>query len=178
MTMPLTRIPDGRLRFLGAPAAIVYLVAFIPFLLIDSGDIVRLELAGSETEAREIVEAWSDAETADMAFLQGVDELHPFAYGLLLATAVVWAGRRLRGRAARWAPSVAWMVVGAALFDLLENVGMIVMIRGDVEGPIPMVTTAFAVVKFALLVTAIIYVLAGSISRLRGGRAAASSGRS
>jgi hypothetical protein len=173
MTMPLTRIPDGRLRLVGVPAAIVYLVAFIPFLLIDSGDIVRLELAGSETEAREIVEGWSHAETVDMAFLQGVDELHPFAYGLLLATAAVWSGRRVRGRAARWAPLVAWMVLGAALFDLLENVGMIAMIRGHFEGPIPTVTTTFAVVKFALLVTAVLYVLAGVVARSRPGNAPA-----
>ena len=151
-------------------AAIVYLIAFIPFLLIDSGDIVRLELAGSETAAREIVEAWTAAETVDMAFLQGVDELHPFAYGLLLATAAVWAGRRLAGTPARWAPVVAWMAVAAGALDLIENVGMIIMIRGDVGAPVPTITTVFAVAKFSMLFVVIPYVIAGLVARLRGGR--------
>ena len=167
MTMPLTRIPEGRLRLLGIPAAVVYLLAFIPFLLIDSGDIVRLELAGSEKKAEAIVGGWTQAETVDMAFLQGVDELHPFAYGLLLATAVVWAGRTYRGRAARWASLVAWLVVGAVIFDLLENIGMFAMIRGNFDAPIPMITTTFAVAKFTLLVTAMLYVSAGLVARLK-----------
>jgi hypothetical protein len=168
--MPLTRVPPGRLRYLAVPALVVYLVALLPFLVVgNSGDMIRLQLAGSESKAREIVGAWSHAERVDMAFLQGVDELHPLVYGLLLAVAAVWAGRRLGGsRAARWAPVVAWAAITAAAFDLLENVGMIVMIRGDVVAPWPTITTVFAVAKFSLFVVAVPYALAGVVARLRG----------
>jgi hypothetical protein len=168
--MPFTRIPPGQLRRLVVPALIVYLLAFLPFLLVGEPDeMVRLQLAGSESQAREIVAGWSLAEVVDMAFLQGIDAVHPLAYGLLLAAAAVWAGRRLRGRAAQWASVVAWMALAAALFDILENVGMIVMIRGDVDAPVPTMTTAFAVAKLSMLFVVLLYVVAGIAARLRRG---------
>src|SRR5688572_19316129 len=164
--MPLTRIPPGRLRVVALPALAVYLLAFLPFLLVgDPQDMVRLQLAGSETKAREIVAGWSPAETVDMGFLQGVDFVHPLAYGLLVGVGAVWAGRRYRGRAARWAPAVIWIVVATAVFDVLENIGMILMIRGDTGSPIPPVTTAFSVAKFSTLLFAASYALLAMVVR-------------
>lgn len=174
IAMPFTRIPPGRLRRLAVPALAVYLLAWLPFLLVGEPDeMVRLQLAGSESRAQEIVEAWSPAEAIDMAFLQGVDEVHLVAYGLLLATAAVWAGRRFRGRAAQWAPVVAWMALAAALFDAAENVGMIVMIRGDIDAPVPTITTTFAVAKFSMFFVVLPYIVAGAVTRPRGRRAVA-----
>lgn len=174
ITVPFTRIPPGRLRHLAMPAFVVWLLAWLPFLLVGEPDeMVRLQLAGSESQAREIVAGWSHAEVVDMAFLQGVDAVHLLAYGVLLAAAAVWAGRRFRGRAAQWAPVVAWMGLAAAVFDALENVGMIVMIRGDVDAPVPTITTTFAVAKFSMFFVVVPYVVAGLVARLRGGRALA-----
>lgn len=174
IVMPFTAIPPGRLRRLAVPAFVAYLLAFLPFLLVgEAEEMVRLELAGSESQAREIVSGWSHPEAVDMAFLQGVDAVHPVAYGLLLAVAAVWAGRRLRGRAAQWAPAVAWMALAAALFDTLENVGMIVMIRGDIDAPVPTITTTLAVAKFSMFFVVLPYVVAGIVARLRGARSLA-----
>jgi hypothetical protein len=169
-SMPLTRIPPGELRRLAVPTLVLYTLVLLPFLFIgEPGEMVALQMAGSESRAREIVAEWSEAETVDMAFLQGLDELQPLVYGLLLAVAAVWAGRRLRGRAAAWGPAVAWLAVAAAVLDLLENVGMIVMIRGDVDAPVPTITTVFAVAKFAAIVLVLAYVVAGLV----GGRRSA-----
>ena len=169
--MPLARIAPGSLRRLAVPASIVYGLAFLPFLFVgEPQEMVRLQFAGSVSRAREIVATWSRADVVDMAFLQGVDSVHPLAYGLLLATGAVWAGRRLKGRAAQQAPIVAWMALAAASFDLLENVGMIAMIRGHIEGPVPTITTSFAVAKFLIFLVVVPYVMAGLVARLRGGR--------
>lgn len=169
--MPFTRIPPGRVRRLAVPAFVVYLFAWLPFLLVGEPDeMARLQFAGSESRAHEIVAGWSPTEAVDMAFLQGVDAVHLLAYGVLLAAAAVWAGRQFRGRAGRWAPLVAWMALAAALFDALENIGMIVMIRGDVDAPVPTITTTFAVAKFSMFFVVVPYVLAGLVARLRGGR--------
>lgn len=166
--MPFTRIPPGRLRVLAGPAFVVYVFAWIPFLLIGEPDeMVRLQLAGSPSRASEIVSGWSPAAAVDMAILQGIDELHLLAYGLLLATAAVWAGRQLRGRARLWAPLVGWLALAAALFDAVENVGMIAMIRGRVDAPIPSITTAFAMAKFSMFFIVVPYVVAGVVARLR-----------
>ena len=62
---------------------------------------------------------------------------------------------------------VSWLVVAAVIFDLLENVGMIAMIRGNFDGAIPMITPTLAIAKFTLLVTAILYVSAGLVARLK-----------
>lgn len=169
--MPFTRIPRGRLRRLAVPAFVAYVLAWPPFILVGRPEeMVRLQLAGSESQAREIVAGWSRTEVVDMAFLQGVDNVHLLTYGLLLAAAAVWAGRQFRGRAARWAPVVAWMAVAASMFDAVENVGMIVMIRGDVDAPVPTITTTFAVAKYSMFFVVLPYLVAGLVARLRGGR--------
>jgi hypothetical protein len=169
ITMPLSQIPPGGLRRIVLPALVVYLLAFLPFLLVgEPNEMVRLQLAGSESKAQEIVGDWSESEKVDMAFLQGVDEVHPLAYGLLLAAGAVWAGRQLRGRASSWASVIGWMAVAAALFDLIENVGMIIMIRGDVDAPVPSITTVFAVAKFSMFFVVVPYIVAGLVARLRG----------
>jgi len=172
IAMPFTRIPSGRLRRLAVPALVAWMLAFLPFLLVgEPEELMRLQLAGSESRAREIVAGWSHAGFIDMAFLQGFDEVHPLTYGLLLAAAAVWAGRQLRGRAARWAPVVAWMALAAAAFDVLENVGMIIMIRGHVDAPVPTITTTFAAGKYSMFFVLVSYVVAGFLARLRGRRA-------
>lgn len=171
---PLTHVTSGRLRRLAVPALVVWALAWPPFLLIGEPDqMIRLQLAGSASRARDTVAGWSTANTVDMALLQGIDNVHLLAYGLFLAVAVVWAGRRLHGRAARWAPVVAWAPLLAAAFDAAENAGMTAMIRGSFEAPIPAVTTAFATAKYAMFVVVVPYVAAGIVARLRSGRAPA-----
>lgn len=169
--MPFNRIAPGGLRRLVVPAFVVYLLAWLPFLLVgEPNEMVRLQLAGSVSQAQQIVAGWSPAEAVDMAFLQGIDEVHLLAYGVLLAAAAVWAGRQFRGRAAHWAPMMAWMALAAALFDILENIGMIVMIRGDINAPVPTITTTFAVAKYSIFFVLLPYVLAAFVARLRSQR--------
>lgn len=168
--MPFSRIPPGRLRRLAVPVLVLYLPAWLPFLLVGRpSEMVRLQLAGSETRARQILAGWSHAETVDIGFLLGVDHVHLVAYSVLLTLAAVWAGRQFRGGAARWAPVVAWMPLGAALFDLVENIGLILMIRGAVDAPVPTLTMAASWAKYSMALVVVPYVLAGLVARLRGG---------
>jgi len=155
---------------MAVPTLILYALAFVPFMLVGeslSRDMLRLQQAGSESKAREIVTSWSPGERVDMAFLQGVDELHPLLYGLLFALAAVWAGRQVGERMARWASGVAWLAILAAALDLVENVGMILMIRGDFSAPLPAMTTALSIGKASLLIAVVLYLLAGIVARVR-----------
>jgi hypothetical protein len=171
--VPLSRIAPGHLRYVFVPALVVYVLALVPFVVLDtSGDIVALELAGSEAAASEIVNGWSAAQTIDAAYLQGVDAVHPLAYGPLLMVGAVWAGRQSKRRAARWAPAVAWIAFAAVVFDTLENIGMIAMIRGNLDDPIPRITAVLATAKFAAIVTAIVFGIAGLIVRFYARREA------
>jgi hypothetical protein len=166
--MPFTRLRPGRLRVVAIPALVVYALAWVPFLMLGAGDeMVRLQMAGSESAAREVVATWSPDETVDVAFLLGVDAVHLLSYAPLFAVGAVWAGRQLRGRAAGWAPVVAWMALAAAAFDAIENAGMVVMVRGDLDAPVPALTTALAMAKLSMLAAAVVFVAAGFVARRR-----------
>ena len=167
--MPFSRIPPDRLRRFAVPVLALYLPAWLPFLLLgEPSEMVRLQLAGSEAQARQIVAGWSHAETVDMAILLGIDHVHLVAYSVLLALAAVWAGRQFRSGAARWAPVVVWMALGAAMVDIVENIGMIVMIRGEIDAPVPTITTVFSLAKYSMAFAVVLYVVAGFVARLRG----------
>ena len=169
MSATFSAIPLGRLRQVAVPLSVLYLLALIPFRLVgDAGAMVRLQLAGSETKAREIVAGWSESEAVDMAYLQGLDALHPVVYGLLLALAAVWAGRLSSGSFAHWSRIAIGAAVAAAVLDTIENVGMIVMIRGEVGSPIPTITTSFAIAKFLLIISVLVYVATAGAAHLSG----------
>ena len=166
--MPLSRVPAGELRRVVVPVLVVWAVAWLPFLLIgEPNEMVRLQLAGSVSKAREIVAGWSQAEVVDMAVLVGVDGVHLLAYGTLLAAGAVWAGRQLRGGAARWAPPFAWVAFAAATFDIVENAGLIVMTRGEIRSPVPAMTTAFSLAKYFSALLVVSFVVTGVLARLR-----------
>jgi hypothetical protein len=93
------------------------------------------------------------------------------AYSVLLALAAVWAGRQFRSGAARWAPVVAWMALVAAVFDIVENIGMIIMIRGQIAAPVPTITTASSLAKYSMALAVVSYVVAGFVARLAARRA-------
>lgn len=175
MSIPFLRsIPPGRLRHIAVPVLAIYLLAFIPFQLIgDPAEMIRLQLASSETQAREIVSTWSQSEVVDMAYLQGFDALHPVIYGLLLAIAAVWAERQRPNPAVRWTRIAMGGAVAAAIFDTIENVGMIMMIRGEIGAPVARVTTTFAAAKFLTIVLVMTYVTLGVITRIGKGHARA-----
>lgn len=169
--MPFARIRQGGLRRVAIPVVVVYLTAWLPFLLVGEPDqMVRLQLAGSPSKAREIVGGWSPSEVADLTFLLGVDFVHLLAYGVLLALAAVWAGRRFTGRAARWGPVIAWLGPVAALFDVVENTGTLVMIRGETGSPLPAITTTAATAKYTMFLVVAAYVVVGLVAGLRRAR--------
>ncbi|MEX2392889.1 MAG: hypothetical protein WD826_00275 [Actinomycetota bacterium] len=156
------------LRRVVLPALVVYAVAWIPFLIVgDPSRMTSLQFAGSGAKVSELLSGWSSADLVDTALLIGVDFVHPVAYGVLLIAGAVWAGRRLRDSATRWARVVVGAVVAAAMFDVLENFGLIVMIRGRVDDTVAAATRLFSVTKSALIVVAVLYVLAGLVSRAR-----------
>jgi hypothetical protein len=171
----LDRFPRGELRRVVLPVLVVYAFAWFPFVFVgDPSKMVRLQSAGSESAARSLVGAWPEAELVDLAFLVGVDFVHIVAYSVLLAAGAVWAGRRLKGRASRLSPGVIGLVVGAALSDVGENVGLVSMIRGALGGPVAPATRLCSLAKSVLLGVVLVYLVAGCFAR---GRADSGSGR-
>jgi hypothetical protein len=165
---PFGRTPSGQFRRVVVPVLVVNLLAWVPFALIPGADkMVRLQSAGSRAKAGSILAGWTASEAIDVTFLVGIDFIHLLAYAVLLSAGAAWAGRRLHGRLARVAPAVGWAAFAAAGADVLENAGLITMIRGHIEDPLPAFAAAMTLVKSSLIAVAAMYVLIGAIAGLR-----------
>ncbi len=124
------------------------------------------------------------AEGRDAARTQlWLDFAYLIAYGLFLSLACTSVADRARERGkAGWQRAgelLAWGALGAALFDVIENVALLVTVDnfyardGDaitftVSQPYPAIAFTAAVCKFALFAAAVLYALAGWIVFRRG----------
>jgi hypothetical protein len=163
----MDRIRGGSLRAIVVPAVALYVLAWLPFLALPaSGEMIRLQYSGSETSARAVLGGLSASERADLAFLVGLDHVHLVLYGVLLIAGALWVGRR-SAPLARWSRPVAWMASAACVFDVLENLGLLVMIRGRLDDPSAPLTRVASITKVVLLLAAVAFVLAGAMTRRR-----------
>jgi hypothetical protein len=149
---------DGRMKDTGGPG------------------IVPFELTGGQDRADEILSEWGEAGRDAARESLWIDFGFLLAYGtfLTLALAAVRDLARERGwrrLAAIGAVAVSFGALGA-MFDALENVGLLLTL-GGAGAAFPLLATIFAVCKFILLGTAIVYLLVGLVLRLLGHRPAA-----
>jgi len=156
------------LRITGIATAILFVVlAIVDEAIKASGGpgIIAFELAGTTTRAAEILGHWGQ-EGRDAARLSlGIDFVYLVVYGVFLTLAVLELRdvARARGWDAYAGPGTVIAVLPgvAAACDVVEDVGLWLMIEGVGTGPLPLVATGFAIVKFAALAVVAVYLLAG-----------------
>ena len=154
------------LAALAATVALFVVLAALDGTMQDAGGagIVDFELAGSDAEARSILDAWGtrgrDAARAslwiDFAFLAAYG-----AFGALLALVLRDAAPtgllHSAGRAAVVAPPLA------AACDVVENVLLLLVLEGSGGSGAPVAAEVFARAKFTLLLAGLAYaVLVGA----------------
>ena len=179
MTHPFDRWPQRNRRrwFLGLLA--VYLVVQVAIgagngaLTTESAPdgIITFELAGTPEEASRIVSDWERAGAVDDAgFNLGFDFLYMPLYGAVLAGLVVAVAHRARGRGAtgvhRLGVLVAWTPFLAVAFDVVETAALVRVLDDPSLGGWPALARVCALAKFALLLVAVVYVLAGWVLSL------------
>jgi hypothetical protein len=168
MRHPIDPVAAGELRWIAVPAVVVVVLVGVAFSLAPAGDgvgdIVRLELAGSESAANDVIDEWSERDRGNAAFGVGIDYLYLVAYGVLIAAGCIWAGRVLArpglGTLAAWGAFVA------AGLDAIENIGMLNLVRGDVESPWPQLAATCATPKFVLLGLSLGLVVVAGVARV------------
>lgn len=169
VTHPFDRIPPGRVRVLFVPLVAVTLVVGTVLLLLDPGGqgIIGLEVAGSVAAARRVMAVWDDRDMIHAAFGTGLDYLFLLAYSNAIALACIWGRRVFR---THWLVSLggllAWGAWVGAVFDAIENVALLDMLRGPVASPAPQIAAACASAKFVLVYAGIAYALAAALARL------------
>jgi hypothetical protein len=125
--------------------------------------IISFELAGARAPA--VLASFSEAARRDALLLQGLDYLYLLLYSTAIGSAALLLGRRLSTawpRLAAFARPVAWMLTAAAVFDAIENVPLILMLRsGSADPSGASISQLSAIAKFALVAIGLVYLLAG-----------------
>ena len=168
----------GRRRALwisGIAAFVLFaILASIDGKLWDEGGpgIITFELAGSEERSREIVAEWGSAGRDAARASLWLDYLFMAAYAVFwtLAAAAVRDLARREGwrRFASIASVVVFLPVAAALFDAVENVGLLLAVDESGGAFAPRLGAVAASLKFLLLTPAQLFVL---VALVRGGMA-------
>lgn len=132
--------------------------------------IVSFELAGTTTQAEQIVASWDSDARLRASFGLGFDYLFMPVYSTTIGLGCVWVAEILHRRRwplARLGIALAWAVWFAALCDAVENVALTAMLWHGVAAPWPLVSVVSASVKFALIVLGLAYALYGACAALR-----------
>lgn len=162
------------LSWLAASVVLFAVLGALDLALRDGGTegIVAFELAGSTERAREIKQDWGPVGRRTAAVSLIVDFPYLVAYGMFLALASSALGRALahRRRAARAGIAFAWAGLGAAAADAVEDIALLAVLAGADAQPLPAIAAAFAVAKFALLVSVAAWLVAGTAMWAYGAR--------
>jgi len=133
--------------------------------------IVDFELAGSVSEAEEVLAVWRAEDVVDDAkAIQIFDLVYPLIYAAALAGACIAAAGAWRraGRTglAALGVAMAWVAFAAAGFDYVENLGLDISLWDEPASPWPQISLVAAVLKFALSTAALLYALSGLVARV------------
>lgn len=161
---------------LGIATAVLFVVlGLLDLRMQDTGGpgIVGFELAGSTERATQILGEWGEAGQDAARLSLWLDFLFLIAYGAFLPLAILAVRDAARRNGwdgyARYGTAIAVLPVAAALCDAIEDVGLLLVLQGHGASQAPEAATAFALLKFAALAIALIYLLAGlaALARVR-----------
>lgn len=168
MTYP---IPQGARR----PLLKVLAALCLPFLFLTGGGlnsrrtpggIVDLELAGTESRARAVLDAWDAGAQRHAVLAVRLDFLFLLVYSTAISVACMLAAGRLAHRPylARVGRPLAWLQWGAAKLDAIENVALLQMLGGRVQQPWPRIARTCALPKFTIIALGLVYALIGWVA--------------
>jgi hypothetical protein len=133
--------------------------------------IVGLEFAGSSNRVAEIMAEWGDHGVYLARLSLWIDFGFMVAYGAFLALAALatrdFGRKRNLPALARAGIAAPYLAVGAALFDVAENIVWLLALGGHAGEVGPPFATACASIKFLFLALVILYCAWGLVSRFR-----------
>ncbi len=122
--------------------------------------IVSFEFALTPERAQQMLDSWSPDARMRAGFIQGLDFLFPLVYSTTVGLGCVMAAGVIASRGqgiARLGAWLAWGLWAAAALDYVENIGLVLLLFGQVYSPFPQIATVCATIKFALLAVGLVY---------------------
>ena len=127
--------------------------------------IISYELAGDESASLAILESWDQPAKYHAAFSLGLDFLFLITYSSAISLACIWATNLSTSSLAGLGVYLAWGQWIAAIFDGLENTALFIILIQAPESPWPQIARTAAIIKFALIILGLLYVLARIVER-------------
>lgn len=127
--------------------------------------ILSFELAGDEKRSLAILESWDQPAKLHAAFSLGLDYLFLITYSSAIALACIWAIGLNANSLASLGAYLAWGQWLAAILDGLENTALFIILIRAPESPWPQIARIAAMVKFALVILGLLYVLVRIVER-------------
>ena len=127
--------------------------------------ILDLEFAYNSTQVTSIINAWKTPGHPHKIFVAIYntfwDFLFLFFYAGFLFLACKKIAATVKGPVARAGYLIARGALLAGFLDVLENIGMLISLHGHVSAPVSFLTVFFSVIKWGLVIIAVLYVLTG-----------------
>lgn len=131
------------------------------------GGIIDLEFARNTTQVNEVLKAWTPTSSIDnikaAKLNTWLDFIFLFFYSFFLAASCNRMALALQGTGGRAGMLMAQAALLAGFLDILENAGMLISLNGTVSNNIAMLTWCFSLLKWAMVVMVIVYLLYGLI---------------
>jgi hypothetical protein len=127
--------------------------------------IINLELASDTVKTNTILNAWAPTTGTDRIDIAEIntywDLLFLFFYAGLLYLLCNFIAENTAGAISRAGYYIANASIIAGIADVMENTGMLFSLNGLVSPIVSFCTAFFSVIKWSLVVIAILYILAG-----------------
>jgi len=127
--------------------------------------ILDLEFAYDAAKTSAVMNAWAPVNGLDNIASAKTntwfDFLFLFFYSIFLFLASKRIAKNIKGPVARAGNIIATAALFAGFLDVLENTGMLISLGGHGSGTISFLTTFFSVIKWALALIAVLYLLTG-----------------
>ncbi|WP_348718160.1 hypothetical protein [Tenacibaculum sp. 190130A14a] len=123
--------------------------------------IVSFQLAKDITTSNEIINSWNQTSQIACGISLGLDFLFLISYPLLISILIHSLNEKLWLKSSIYNFSVIliFSLGFAALFDAIENIGLIQLLLGDIKQIWSSIAYYFAIPKFVIIVFGIIYIL-------------------
>ncbi len=127
--------------------------------------ITSFELAKDLDKTIAILDSWDTNAKINMSLSLGFDFLFLIIYSSFIALLIYWVNTTLWKNKAIYAlgKGLIILIFMAAFFDVIENIALIKLLLGDLRQLWSTIAYYFAVIKFAIVLVCIIYLLLSGI---------------
>ena len=139
-------------------------VSFVILLVVMS--LIPLEpgILAYQFDALGVTAIWGSSEKLWAAFSLGLDFLYLAIYSTFFALECIRIANQFQHRSfAKLGIALAWGQWLAASVDSLENIALFAILLGSHNEALALTAKLFAVLKFSLVVTGLLYILAGCV---------------